>query len=74
MNRHSADVAMNDFESVESVLTWHVSAWPGGKLDRVVDSANYTCQSTANSAGPGVTSTTLFKVECKKLNIITFCL
>jgi len=59
------DEVRSDFESVESTLTWLVSAWPGGKLDRVVDNANYTCRSTANAAGPGVESTTYFRVECE---------
>ncbi|KAG8232214.1 hypothetical protein J437_LFUL010516, partial [Ladona fulva] len=54
------DPRTNDFESVVSTLLWNMSAWPNGKLDRVLDNANYTCESTANSVGPGVTSTTFF--------------
>ncbi len=61
-----ADPATNDFESVESVLTWRVTeAWPGGRMDRAVDSANYSCRSGGNAAGPGVESTTYFLVECE---------
>jgi len=42
-----------------------MSAWPGGQLDRIHDSANYTCQSTHNEVGNGVKSSTAFRVECK---------
>lgn len=55
----------NDFESIRSTLIWNMSAWPGGQLDRIHDSANYTCQSTDNGVGPGVKSSTAFRVECK---------
>lgn len=42
--------------------------WPAGKLDRIIDNANYTCQSTGNLVSPqGVSSTTYFRVECKIL-------
>ena len=62
--------AKNDFESAVSTLTWNIEAWPGGKLDRVIDNANYTCQSTENLVGTRVSSTTYFRVECKScLNI-----
>ena len=62
------DLAKNDFESVRSMLFWNIEEWPGGKLDRVVDSANYTCQSTGNLVGKqGVGSTTYFRVECKRV-------
>lgn len=62
------DPAKSDFESVVSTLIWNMTAWPGGQLDRSVDNANYTCQSTANSVGAGVSSTTYFRVECKFLS------
>lgn len=55
----------NDFESIRSMLMFNMSAWPGGQLDRIHDSANYTCQSTPNEVGPGVRSSTAFRVECK---------
>ncbi|TRY71608.1 hypothetical protein TCAL_03134, partial [Tigriopus californicus] len=61
-----ADLAKNDFESVRSTLIWNIENWPGAKLDRVIDNANYTCQSTGNLVGnEGVISTTYFRVECK---------
>lgn len=47
---------------------WNMSAWPNEQLDRINDNANYTCQSSSNGVGPGVTSTTLFAVECKCYN------
>ncbi|ODM99879.1 Hemicentin-1 [Orchesella cincta] len=57
------DPAKSDFESVLSTLTWNLTAWPNGQLDRLHDNANYTCQSTSNSVGAGVSSTTYFRVE-----------
>jgi hypothetical protein len=58
--------AKNDFESVYSTLHFNIDRWPGGKLDRIIDNANYTCQSTENVPGlEGVSSTTYFRVECK---------
>ena len=60
------DVAKNDFESVESTLRWNIANWPGRRLDRVSDNANYTCKSTGNLIRTeGVSSTTYFRVECK---------
>lgn len=56
---------LNDLESVVSTLSWNMSAWPDQMLDRMQDNANYTCRSTANSVGPGVSSTTVFTVECE---------
>jgi hypothetical protein len=61
--------AKNDFESIASTLTWNVGNWPGGKLDRIIDNANYTCQSTSNAAGEGVASTTYFRVECEYFGV-----
>ncbi|XP_043230348.1 hemicentin-2-like isoform X2 [Amphibalanus amphitrite] len=63
------DPRTNDLESVVSTLTWNMSAWPGQMLDRVKDNANYTCRSTANPVGPGVSSTTFFTVEYPPENI-----
>ena len=65
MSTLDPDPRTNDLESVVSTLTWNMSAWPGQMLDRVKDNANYTCRSTANPVGPGVSSTTFFTVECK---------
>ena len=66
------DVPKSDFESVASTLTWNLSGWPGGQLDRVHDNANYTCQSTGNTVGSGVSSTTSFRVECNvKCSVIS---
>jgi len=59
------DQTKSDFESVLSTLIWNLTAWPNGQLDRMHDNANYTCQSTSNSVGAGVSSTTHFHVECK---------
>lgn len=58
------DPRTNDFESVQSTLIWKMENWPGGRLDRLRDNANYTCQSTGNTVGGGVRSTTFFGVEC----------
>ena len=61
--------AKNDFESVTSTLNFNFDKWAGGKLDRIIDNANYTCQSTGNLVSPqGVGSTTYFRVECKSFN------
>ena len=61
----SPSPSRRDLESVSSVLTWRLSAWPGGLLDRDADNANYSCVSSANAAGPGVQATTYFRVECE---------
>lgn len=61
-----SDPSTNDFNSIQSTLLWNMNAWPGGQLDRLYDNANYTCQSTGNTVGGGVRSTTFFGVECKK--------
>ncbi|XP_067007165.1 nephrin isoform X1 [Anabrus simplex] len=63
------DTSSNDFQSIRSTLVWNMSAWPGGQLDRIHDNANYTCQSTSNSVGAGVKSTTIFGVEYPPENI-----
>nr|XP_053643781.1 hemicentin-1-like [Cherax quadricarinatus] len=57
------DSSSGDLESVMSVLTWQMDRWPDGVLDRDQDNANYTCTSSSNMAGPGVTSHTYFRVE-----------
>ncbi len=63
--RVDADVAKNDFASLETTLIWRLDSWPEGRLERVVDDANYTCRSQDNAAGEGVESTTYFRVQCK---------
>lgn len=63
------DTRTNDFESIKSTLIWNMTAWPGGQLDRIHDSAAYTCHSTQNVVGPGVKSTTTFRVEYPPENI-----
>ena len=61
------DPMTNDFQSIVSTLTWNMSNWPSGQLDRLHDNANYSCHSTGNNIGIGVSSSTYFKVECKHL-------
>lgn len=63
------DLATNHFPSVISTLRWNMSAWPNGRLDRVEDSAKYTCRSSPNEVGPGVSYTTAFNVEYPPENI-----
>lgn len=60
-----ADPANNQFKSIVSTLKWNTELFPGEQLDRYNDNANYTCFSTRNRFGPGVISTTEFRVECK---------
>ena len=63
-----ADMAKNDFESVISTLEFNIDNWPGKRLDRVIDNANYTCRSSGNLIkSEGVSSTTYFRVECNFL-------
>lgn len=59
-----ADPATGDFESVESILYFNMTAWPGGKFDVLYDSGNYSCVSSSTSVGSGVRSATFFGVEC----------
>ena len=65
--------AKNDFQSVSSTLVFNIEKWrANGQLNRVIDNANYTCQSRGNLVGnEGVKSTTYFRVECK-LNLCSF--
>ncbi|XP_022252997.1 hemicentin-1-like isoform X2 [Limulus polyphemus] len=63
------DVSTGYFTSLVSTLQWNMSAWPEGSLDRNRDNANYTCLSSGNSAGSGVSTTTVFKVEFPPENI-----
>lgn len=49
------------FHSVASLLSWNMSHLPPASFDF----NSFTCQSTANDVGPGVSSTMLFRVECE---------
>ncbi|KAG7188874.1 hypothetical protein KM043_008480 [Ampulex compressa] len=60
---HPPDPRTNDFESIQSVLVWNLNAWPDGQLDRTEDNVNFTCLSSGNGIGPGVNSSTHFRVE-----------
>jgi len=53
----------NDFESVKSMLLWNLENWPHGKLNRNEDNTNYSCKSSSNEVGKGVSSATHFRVE-----------
>ncbi|GAB6028135.1 hypothetical protein CHUAL_002351 [Chamberlinius hualienensis] len=64
-----ADPSTDDFQSANSTLTWNLRAWPNGQLDRLHDNANFTCRSTDNVVGPGVSSTAYFRVEYPPENI-----
>lgn len=69
---HPADQGTSDFESVQSNLTWNLNTWTNGQLDRYKDNDNFTCESSDNGIGKGVTSTTHFQVECKFILFIFF--
>ncbi|XP_035226705.1 hemicentin-1-like [Stegodyphus dumicola] len=53
----------NYFRSISSSLQFNMTAWPGRRLERDRDRANYTCFSTPNDVGDGVSSSMLFLVE-----------
>ncbi len=55
----------NQHQSIKSTLSFNMRHWSQAKLDPIADTANYTCTSTDNSVGEPVSSTTLFRVECK---------
>ncbi|XP_076335472.1 hemicentin-2-like isoform X2 [Tachypleus tridentatus] len=63
------DLLTNRFKSVVSTLHWNFNAWPGGALNRKTDNSEYTCRSSKNIAGPGVTTSTFFKVQYPPENI-----
>ncbi|XP_023246410.1 hemicentin-1 [Copidosoma floridanum] len=53
----------DDFESISSSLIWNLTAWPSGQLDRIIDNdSTFTCMSTSNGIGPGVSSTVKIEV------------
>ena len=66
--------AKNDFQSVSSTLVFNIEKWRAdGQLNRVIDNANYTCQSQGNLVGnEGVKSTTYFRVECKLKHLVLY--
>ncbi|XP_022258808.1 hemicentin-1-like isoform X2 [Limulus polyphemus] len=66
---HPEELRSNRFKSVVSTLHWNFTAWPGAALSRNTDNANYTCQSSKTIIGPGVATTTFFKVEYPPENI-----
>lgn len=39
--------------------------WPGEQLDKTAANSFYTCQSSPNGVGPGVSSKTEIAVDCK---------
>lgn len=57
------DVMNNRFRSVTSNLQFNMTAWPGRRLERDRDRANYTCYTTDNSVGDAVSSSMQFVVE-----------
>ena len=59
-----SDPSTSDFESIHSTLKWNMTAWPGGRLDRIHDNASYTCESSDNPVGSGVKGSTILGVEC----------
>lgn len=58
-------IYFRDLESVQSVLEWRMDQWPNRELDRERDNSNFTCVSSSNSAGSGVSSSAYFRVECE---------
>ncbi|XP_057364590.1 B-cell receptor CD22-like isoform X9 [Daphnia carinata] len=57
------NIKFNQHQSVKSSLSFNMRMWSQAKLDPIADTANYTCTSTDNVVGDGVSSTTLFTVE-----------
>lgn len=69
-HRNPPNAVKNLFESITSTLQFQMSAWPDRRLKRDRDRANYTCFSTDNIVGEGVSSTTLFLVEYPPQHLI----
>ncbi|XP_064471692.1 hemicentin-2-like isoform X1 [Ornithodoros turicata] len=63
MTPHPIEPKENHFASVVSTLKFNMTLWPGGVLDRVTDNTTFTCRSTGNLVGKGVSSTTHFQVQ-----------
>ncbi|XP_046648094.1 uncharacterized protein LOC124338080 isoform X3 [Daphnia pulicaria] len=64
------NVKFNQHQSVKSTLSFNMRMWSQAKLDPIVDTANYTCTSTDNVVGDGVSSTTFFTVEYAPTNTV----
>ena len=70
---------LNLLHHVQSVLELDVARWFGNKIispdtvfkpeETELDIASYSCRSTSNSVGPGVRSTTRFRVHYPPQNI-----
>ncbi|XP_066591538.1 hemicentin-1 isoform X2 [Prorops nasuta] len=66
---HEVDRDKKIFESVESTLVWNLTAWPNNRLVQSEDNVKFTCESSHNSIGRGVNSSTVFHVEYPPENI-----
>lgn len=58
-----SDPKRNVLKSVVSTLSWSLSHLPATSFDY----STFTCVSSANDLGPGVNSSTLFRIECKQI-------
>ncbi|XP_043491381.1 hemicentin-2 isoform X2 [Polistes fuscatus] len=64
LNSHKPlDYENNHFASIQSNLTWNLTALPNGRLDHMDDDAKFTCKSSDNGIGIPIESTTQFHVE-----------
>ena len=54
------DYTTNTLSHVESELVFNISDWEGGLVPER-DTAQYSCTSSENKEGPGVSSSTLFR-------------
>ena len=63
------DYRTNTLSHVESHLIFNIAGWAGGSLEPDRDTNLYTCSSSSNREGPGVNSTTLFRVQFPPRNI-----
>ncbi|XP_035734399.1 hemicentin-2-like [Vespa mandarinia] len=57
------DYERNYFASIQSNLTWNLTALANGRLDHTDDDAKFTCKSSDNGIGKPIESTTQFHVE-----------
>ncbi|KAI4500118.1 hypothetical protein M0802_004988 [Mischocyttarus mexicanus] len=64
LNTHKPlDYENNHFASIQSNLTWNLTALPNGRLDHADDDAKFTCRSSDNGIGEPIENTTQFHVE-----------
>lgn len=63
---HRPEPKRNLFSSISSVLTWNMSLLPVNSFDY----ATFTCRSSGNEIGAGVSSTMAFRVECKYSTVL----